>query len=132
MEFIEGACEFIRTKYRPRTALPAGGAKTCPPVNLDLSVCCRQVAAEAGVTKNLVLGATGGPIPVFIGTQGAPIGLDQWEGRHYFGLKRHLILPCVSYLFLARVREKLRGKKSRANRLPSPRRCRRVGRELVA
>jgi SRSO17 transposase len=60
------------------------------------------------------------------------IGLDQWEGRHYLGLKRHLILSCVSYLFLARVREQLRGKKSRANRLPSPRRRWRARRELVA
>lgn len=60
------------------------------------------------------------------------IGLDQWEGRHYVGLQRHLILSCVSYLFLARVREQLRGEKSRANRLPGPRRRRRAGRELVA
>jgi SRSO17 transposase len=60
------------------------------------------------------------------------IGLDQWEGRHYVGLKRHLILSCISYLFLARVREQLRGKKPRANRLPGPRRRRRAGRELVA
>jgi SRSO17 transposase len=48
------------------------------------------------------------------------IGLDQWEGRCYLGLKRHLILSSVSYLFLARVREKLREKKSRAHRVPSP------------
>ena len=38
------------------------------------------------------------------------IGLDQWEGRHYLGLNRHLILSCVSYLFLARVRGQLREK----------------------
>lgn len=60
------------------------------------------------------------------------IGLDQWEGRHYRGLKRHLILSCVSYLFLARVREQLRGKKPRAHRVPSPRRGRRARTELVA
>ena len=60
------------------------------------------------------------------------IGLDQWEGRHYVGLKRHLILSCVSSLFLARCRERLRGGKSRSHRLPSPRRRRRLGRELVA
>lgn len=60
------------------------------------------------------------------------IGLDQWEGRHYVGLKRHLILSCVSYLFLARVHDRLRGKKPGANRLPGThgRRC--AGRELVA
>jgi SRSO17 transposase len=60
------------------------------------------------------------------------IGLDQWEGRHYVGLKRHLILSCVSSLFLARCRERLRGEKSRGHRLPGPRRRRRPGRELVA
>ena len=60
------------------------------------------------------------------------IGLDQWEGRRYLGLKRHLILSCVSYLFLARCRQRLRGEKSRGHHLPSPRRRRRAGRELVA
>jgi len=60
------------------------------------------------------------------------IGLDQWEGRHYVGLKRHLILSCVSSLFLARCRERLRGKKPRSHHLPSPRCRRRLGRELVA
>lgn len=60
------------------------------------------------------------------------IGLDQWEGRHYRGLKRHLILSCVSYLFLARVRDRLRGKKSRVDRVPSPRRGGRARAELVA
>ncbi len=37
------------------------------------------------------------------------IGLDQGEGRHDRGLQRHLILSCVSYLFLARTRIQLRG-----------------------
>ena len=60
------------------------------------------------------------------------IGLDQWEGRRYRGLKRHLILSCISYLFLARCRERLRGEKSGSHRVPSPRRRRRPGRELVA
>lgn len=60
------------------------------------------------------------------------VGLDQWEGRRYLGLKRHLILSCVSYLFLATVREQLRKKKSGANGLPSPRGSRLVGPLLVA
>jgi SRSO17 transposase len=60
------------------------------------------------------------------------IGLDQWEGRCYLGPKRHLILSCVSYLFLARCRERLRGKKSGSHRLPSPRRRRRAAAQLVA
>jgi SRSO17 transposase len=38
------------------------------------------------------------------------IGLDQYEGRRYRGLKRHLILSAVSYLFLATVRQEWGGK----------------------
>lgn len=60
------------------------------------------------------------------------IGLDQWEGRHYRGLKRHLILSSVSYLFLAKARERLRGKKPGAHGVPGPRRGRRADAELVA
>ena len=60
------------------------------------------------------------------------IGLDAWEGRRYVGLKRHLILSSVSYLFLARVRNKLRGGKQRTHRVPSPRRRERAGAKLVA
>ncbi len=60
------------------------------------------------------------------------VGLDQWEGRHWLGLKRHLILTSVSYLFLARVREQLRGKKSRVDRMPDTHGGRGIGAELVA
>lgn len=58
--------------------------------------------------------------------QKGEVGLDHYEGRRYVGLKRHLILSCVSYLFLSRVRESLRGEKSGADRVPGPHR--RVGR----
>jgi len=47
------------------------------------------------------------------------VGLDQWEGRRWLGLQRHLILTAVSYLFLARTKERLRGEKSGADGLPS-------------
>ena len=60
------------------------------------------------------------------------VGLDQWEGRRWLGLKRHLILTSISYLFLARVRKKLRGKESRPHRVPGAY-CREgAGAELVA
>src|SRR5262249_50857173 len=36
----------------------------------------------------------------------AEIGLDQYEGRPYQGLRRHLILSCLSYLVLSRARER--------------------------
>jgi SRSO17 transposase len=60
------------------------------------------------------------------------VGLDQWEGRRWRGLKRHLILTSVSYLFLARVRKQLGGKKSGPDRVPSARRGGGAGAELVA
>jgi hypothetical protein len=50
------------------------------------------------------------------------VGLDHYEGRRYPGLKRHLILSAISYLFLARTNQRLRGKKIRVDRLPSPHR----------
>jgi SRSO17 transposase len=50
--------------------------------------------------------------------QKSEIGLDQYEGRRYLGLKRHLIISCVSYLFLARVRQEWAEKKYGADRLP--------------
>ena len=50
------------------------------------------------------------------------VGLDHYEGRRYPGLKRHLILSAISYLFLARTKERLRGKKLRIDCLPGPHR----------
>lgn len=48
------------------------------------------------------------------------VGLDHYEGRRYPGLKRHLILSAISYLFLAKTNQRLRGKKIRVDRVPSP------------
>jgi SRSO17 transposase len=59
--------------------------------------------------------------------QKSEIGLDQYEGRRYLGLKRHLIVSAVSYLFLARVREELRGEKPGADSLPVAHGVGRVG-----
>ena len=60
------------------------------------------------------------------------VGLDQWEGRGWLGLQRHLILTCISYLFLARTKDQLREKKSGVDRLPGPHGHRRPGPQLVA
>ena len=46
------------------------------------------------------------------------VGLDHWEGRRWLGLKRHLILTSVSYLFLAKTCQELRGKKPAVDGLP--------------
>ncbi len=57
------------------------------------------------------------------------IGLDHYEGRRYPGLKRHLILSTISYLFLAKTNQRLRGKKIRVDRLPSA--YRRLGADSI-
>jgi hypothetical protein len=50
--------------------------------------------------------------------QKSEIGWDQYEGRRYRGLKRHLILSCVSYLFLSRVRQGFGGGRPGADGVP--------------
>ena len=60
------------------------------------------------------------------------VGLDHYEGRRYPGLKRHLILSAVSYLFLAKTNQRLRGKKIRIDRVPDPHRRLRSDSLLVA
>jgi SRSO17 transposase len=52
--------------------------------------------------------------------QKSEIGLDQYEGRRYRGLRRHLILSCVSYLFLSRVRQEFGGENPGADGVPGP------------
>lgn len=51
--------------------------------------------------------------------QKGEVGLDHYEGRRYCGLIRHLMLSCVSYLFLSRVRAEQAGEKSGVDRVPS-------------
>jgi SRSO17 transposase len=58
------------------------------------------------------------------------LGLDQYEGRRYLGLKRHLALTAVSYLFLARVRQGW-GEKPGADGVPAPHRAGGVGAVVV-
>jgi SRSO17 transposase len=64
--------------------------------------------------------------------QKGEVGLDHYEGRRWLGLKRHLAITAVSYLFLARVHQQHRGEKPGADGLPSPYRRRRGGEVVVA
>ena len=59
------------------------------------------------------------------------VGLDCFEGRRYLGLKRHLIMTTISYLFLSRVCEEQRGEKSAVDDSTDPRCNRRNRHELV-
>jgi SRSO17 transposase len=64
--------------------------------------------------------------------QKGELGLDHYEGRRYRGLKRHLILTAVSFLFLSRVHQELRGEKPGADHLPIAHGHGRGGLQLVA
>lgn len=46
------------------------------------------------------------------------LGMDHFEVRKYLSIRRHLILTCVSHLFLAEFRWAHGGEKSRPHRLP--------------
>jgi SRSO17 transposase len=59
------------------------------------------------------------------------VGLDHWEGRRWLGLQRHLILTAVSYLFLAKACQRLRGEKSGLDRVPSAHRDGHAHRKLA-
>lgn len=59
------------------------------------------------------------------------VGLDCFEGRRYLGLKRHLIMTTISYLFLSQVCEEEREKKSGVDDSADPRCNRRDRHELV-
>jgi SRSO17 transposase len=64
--------------------------------------------------------------------QKSEVGLDHYEGRKYIGLKRHLILSSVSYLFLARTRQEFGGGKSGVDGVSSAHGRRGVDSLLVA
>lgn len=64
--------------------------------------------------------------------QKGEIGLDHFEARKWLGLQRHLAPSAVSYLFLARAHQRLRGKKSGADRVPGAYRDLRRDPQLVA
>jgi SRSO17 transposase len=60
------------------------------------------------------------------------VGMDHYEGRRYVGLKRHLILSAVSYLFLTQVRQECGGEKSGVDGVPGAYGDRGIDPELVA
>ena len=59
------------------------------------------------------------------------VGLDCYEGRRYLGLKRHLIITAISYLFLSQTCEQERKTKSELHDSTTPSRARRDRSQLV-
>jgi SRSO17 transposase len=88
--------------------------------------------ADLGVQTLLLVAFSRWRVERCFEDQKGEVGLDKWEGRKYIGLKRHLILTSISYLFLARVRETWRGKKTGTDRMPSAHRGGCVDAVLVA
>ena len=87
---------------------------------------------STSVQKMLLVGFSRWHVERCFQDQKQDIGLDAWEGRKYLGLKRHLILSSISYLFLALMRERLGGKKVRLHNLSDPRSNICTDSELVA
>lgn len=88
--------------------------------------------AETGVETLLLVAFSRWRVERCFEDQKQEVGLDQWEGRLWLGLQRHLILTCISYLFLARVKQQLGEKRSGADRVPGASRGRRSGAKLLA
>jgi SRSO17 transposase len=93
----------------------------------ELKFFVSNAPSETGVGTLLLVAFSRWRVERCFEDQKGEIGLDQYEGRRYPGLKRHLILSEVSYLFLARVREELRGGKPGADGLPAAHGGGRVG-----
>jgi SRSO17 transposase len=91
-----------------------------------------NAAAEVPVATLLLVAFSRWRVERCFEDQKQEVGLDQWEGRRWLGLKRHLILTSVSYLFLARVRKGQGEKKSGPDCVPGAYGGCSVGAELVA
>jgi SRSO17 transposase len=76
--------------------------------------------AETSVSTLLLVAFSRWRVERCFEDQKQEVGLDQWEGRRWLGLQRHLILTCISYLFLAREKERLREKKPGVDDLSNP------------
>ena len=87
---------------------------------------------EAPIRELLLVGFSRWRVERCFEGQKSEIGLDHYEGRRYVGLKRHLTLSAVSYLFLARMRQEFGGEKPGADGVPGARCDRRLHPVLVA
>jgi SRSO17 transposase len=98
----------------------------------ELKFFASNAPPETPVQKMLLVGFSRWRVERCFEDQKSEIGLDQYEGRRYQGLKRHLILSGVSYLFLSRMREEFGGEKSGFDGVPDAHGDRGLDPELVA
>jgi len=70
-----------------------------------------NAAPQTPVATLLLVGFSRWHVERCFEDQKGEVGLDHYEGRRYLGLKRHLMISAVSFLFLARMRQDL-GKKN--------------------
>ncbi len=87
----------------------------------ELKFFVSNAPAEVSIQEMLLVAFSRWRVERCFEDQKSEIGLDQYEGRRYQGLKRHLILSCVSYLFLSRVRPEFGGGKPGADGVPGAR-----------
>jgi SRSO17 transposase len=71
----------------------------------DIKFFVSKAAPETGIGTLLLVAFSRWRVERCFQDDKSELGLDQYEGRRYLGLKRHLALSAVSYLFLARVRQ---------------------------
>ena len=105
-----------RKKYRGADGLPGEplhlivARNALDPAEVKFFV--SNASAGASVQSMLLVAFSRWRVERCFEDQKSEIGLDQYEGRRYQGLKRHLILSCISYLFLSRMRQEFGGEKS--------------------
>ncbi len=79
-----------------------------------------NAAPQTPVATLLLVGFSRWHVERCFEDQKGEVGLDHYEGRRYLGLKRHLMISAVSFLFLARMRQDLGEKKSGGDGVPGP------------
>jgi len=98
----------------------------------ELKFFVSNAAPETGVSTLLLVAFSRWRVERCFEDGKGEVGLDHYEGRRYLGLKRHLILSAISYLFLAETREAFGGEKSGADGVPGAHGDRGVDPLLVA
>lgn len=92
----------------------------CSPLTGEIKYFLSNAPVDTPVTKLLRVAFSRWRVERCFEDFKGEIGLNHWEGRRWLGLKRHLILSTVSYLFLAQATQRLAGKKSRPDRVSGP------------